>query len=326
MMQMTISEHFRRIKMKTTLVVMAAGIGSRYGQGIKQLEKVGPGGEMIIDYSVYDAKEAGFDKVVFIIRKDLEEDFREAIGNRMSTLIPVEYAFQEMDNLPEGFKVPEGRAKPWGTGQAVMSCKGIVNEPFCVINADDYYGKEGFKIVHDYMINRMNVESDGSGAGKFDMCMAGFVLKNTLSENGGVTRGVCKADENHMLTQVTETFDIQLQPDGEVTAVDEMKNPVHGISADDIVSMNLWGLPPKFIDEIAAGFTDFMKERGTELKSEYLLPSVINNSIVNGKGTVKVLESHDKWFGVTYHEDKEYVVNSIKKLIENGVYPKYLYV
>ena len=312
--------------MKTTLVIMAAGIGSRYGQGIKQLEKVGPGGEMIIDYSVYDAKEAGFDKVVFIIRKDLEADFREVIGNRMSTIIPVEYAFQEMDDIPEGFTVPEGRVKPWGTGQAVLSCKGIVNEPFCVINADDYYGKEGFRVVHDYMINHMNIGSDGADAGKYDMCMAGFELRNTLSENGGVTRGVCSADENHMLTKVVETFDIQMLQDGKVTAVDEFKNPVDGVKADDIVSMNLWGLPPKFIDEIETGFTDFLKTRGTELKSEYLLPSIINNSIQKANGTVKVLESHDKWFGVTYHEDKEYVVNSIRELIKNGVYPEHLYV
>lgn len=312
--------------MKTTLVIMAAGIGSRYGQGIKQLEKVGPGGEMIIDYSVYDAKEAGFDKVVFIIRKDLEADFREVIGDRMSTTIPVEYAFQEMNELPVGYTVPEGRVKPWGTGQAIISCKGIVNEPFCVINADDYYGKEGFKVVHDYMVSHMNIESDGAAAGKFDMCMAGFALKNTLSENGGVSRGVCSADENNMLTGVVETYDISMQKDGQITAVDEFKNPVKGITADDMVSMNMWGLPPKFIDEVEAGFTEFLKERGRELKSEYLLPTIINNSIQKGTGTVKVLESHDKWFGVTYHEDKEYVVNSIKELIKNGVYPEHLYV
>lgn len=312
--------------MKTTLVIMAAGIGSRYGQGIKQLEKIGPGGEMIIDYSAYDAKEAGFDRIVCIIRKELEKDFREVIGNRMNTMIPVEYAFQEMENLPDGFSVPEGRAKPWGTGQAVLSCKGIINEPFCVINADDYYGKEGFKVVHDYMVNHMNVESDGAGAGKYDMCMAGFQLKNTLSDNGGVTRGVCTVNDEHMLTQVVETLGIEMQKDGVVTAADESKNPVTGIRADDIVSMNLWGLPPKYLDEIEAGFTDFLKARGTELKSEYLLPSIINDSIHKGTGTVKVLESHDKWFGVTYHEDKEYVVNSIRKLIEDGVYPKNLYV
>ncbi len=312
--------------MKTTLVIMAAGIGSRYGQGIKQLEKVGPGGEMIIDYSVYDAKEAGFDKVVCIIRKDLEADFREVIGNRMSTIIPVEYAFQEMDNLPEGYTVPEGRNKPWGTGQAIIACKGIVNEPFCVINADDFYGKEGFKVVHDYMVSHMNTESDGAANGKFDMCMAGFQLKNTLSENGGVTRGVCKADKDRMLTEVVETFDIRKEADGTISAVDEEKKPVKGLTEDDIVSMNLWGLPAKFIDEMEKGFMEFLKARGTELKSEYLLPSIINDSVQNGTGTVKVLESHDKWFGVTYHEDKEYVVESIRKLIKDGVYPEHLYV
>lgn len=312
--------------MKTTLVIMAAGIGSRYGQGIKQLEKIGPGGEMIIDYSAYDAKEAGFDRVVCIIRKELEKDFREVIGNRMNTMIPVEYAFQEMEDLPEGFGVPEGRVKPWGTGQAVLSCRGIVNEPFCVINADDYYGKEGFRVVHDYMVNHMNVEGDGAGAGKYDMCMAGFQLKNTLSDNGGVTRGVCTVNDEHMLTRVVETFGIEMQKDGTVTAADESGNPVAGISADDIVSMNLWGFSPKYFDEIEAGFTEFLKARGSELKSEYLLPTIINDSVNKGNGTVKVLESHDKWFGVTYHEDKEYVVNSIRRLIESGVYPKNLYV
>ena len=311
--------------MKTTLVVMAAGIGSRYGVGIKQLEKVGPSGEMIIDYSVYDAKEAGFDKVVFIIRKDIEADFREAIGDRMSKSIKVEYAYQEMENLPEGFTVPEGRKKPWGTGQAVLSIKGIVNEPFCVINADDYYGKEGFKLVHDYMVNHMNTASDGGAGGRYDMCMAGFILKNTLSENGGVTRGVCTADADNNLTKVVETFDIELQPDGRVTAVDEFKAPVEGVKPDDIVSMNLWGLPAGFIKELEDGFVDFLKARGTELKAEYLLPSVINDSIQHGTGTVKVLESHDKWFGVTYHEDKDYVVSSIRKLIDSGVYPQNLY-
>jgi len=309
--------------MNTTLVVMAAGIGSRYGQGIKQLEKIGPSGEMIIDYSVYDAREAGFDKVVFIIRKDIEKDFREAIGDRMSKSIKVEYAFQEMDDLPEGFTVPEGRKKPWGTGQAVMSIKGLVNEPFCVINADDYYGKEGFKVVHDYMLNNMNTECNGADKGKFDMCMAGFVLRNTLSENGGVTRGVCQVKDGY-LTDVTETFEIQMDKDGKVSAVNESGEPVHA-EAEQLVSMNLWGLPPAFIDEIADGFTGFLKERGTELKSEYLLPSIINGAIKKGNGTVRVLESHDKWFGVTYHEDKEYVVNSMKKLIADGVYPQNLY-
>lgn len=311
--------------MDTTLLVMAAGIGSRYGQGIKQLEKIGPSGEMIIDYSVFDAKEAGFNKVVFVIRKDIEKDFREAIGDRMSKAIKVEYAFQEMSNLPNGFSVPEGRVKPWGTGQAVLSAKDLIHEPFCVINADDYYGKEGFKKVHDYMVNQMNANSDGAANGKYDMCMAGFILKNTLSENGGVTRGVCTVDGNSNLTNVTETFEIEMQKDGSITAVNEDGSPAHA-TADQLVSMNLWGLPPKFMDEIEKEFTGFLKERGTELKSEYLLPTIINNSIEKGNGTVKVLESKDKWFGVTYHEDKEYVVGSIRKLVESGVYPKNLYV
>lgn len=305
--------------MDTTLVVLAAGIGSRYGQGIKQLEKVGPSGELIIDYSIYDAMQAGFNKVVFIIRKDIEADFREIIGDRMSTKIKVEYAYQAIDDLPEGYSVPEGRVKPWGTGHAVLSCKGMLNEPFCVINADDFYGKEGFKAVHDYMVNDMDVNSD-----KLDMCMAGFILKNTLSENGGVARGICKVDGNMVLTDVTETFEIYENPDGTMHAVDEFKNPA-AVSKDQYVSMNLWGLPPKFMDVLEKGFPEFMAERGTEIKSEYLLPSIVNKCIQDGSGAVKVLPSHDKWFGVTYHEDKEYVVNSIKKLVADGVYPSNLY-
>lgn len=316
---MTISDNSKGENMDTTLVVLAAGIGSRYGQGIKQLEKVGPSGELIIDYSIYDAMQAGFNKVVFIIRKDIEKDFREIIGDRMSTKVKVEYAYQAIDNLPEGYSVPEGRVKPWGTGHAVLSCKGMLNEPFCVINADDFYGKEGFKAVHDYMVNEMDLNSD-----KLDMCMAGFILKNTLSENGGVARGICQVDENMILTDVTETFDIYENADGTMHAEDEFKNPA-SVTKDQYCSMNLWGLPPKFVDVLDKGFPEFMKERGTEIKSEYLLPTIVNNCIKDGSGTVKVLPSHDKWFGVTYHEDKEYVVNSIKKLVADGVYPSNLY-
>ena len=299
-------------------MVMAAGIGSRFGGGIKQLAPVGPCGEIIMDYSIYDAKEAGFNKVVFIIRHDLEKDFKEIIGDRIKKYIDVDYAFQELDDLPEGFTCPKDRTKPWGTGQALLSVKGLVNEPFIVINADDYYGKEGFKVVYDYMKNHMKENGD-----KLDLCMAGFVLKNTLSDNGGVTRGVCKADADNKLVDVTETFDIELK-DGVLSAVDENKQK-RDVDLNDIVSMNMWGLTPKFLDILEEGFPKFLKSMTNELKSEYLLPSVIDEAIKSGKASVEVLKSHDKWFGVTYKEDKELVVNSIRALVDKGVYPEKIF-
>lgn len=304
--------------MDATLVVMAAGIGSRFGGGIKQLAPVGPCGEIIMDYSIYDAKEAGFNKVVFIIRHDLEKDFKEIIGDRIKKYIDVDYAFQELDDLPEGFTCPKDRTKPWGTGQALLSVRGLVNEPFIVINADDYYGKEGFKVVYDYMRNHMKENGE-----KLDLCMAGFVLKNTLSDNGGVTRGVCKADADNKLVDVTETFDIELK-DGVLSAVDENKQK-RDVDLNDIVSMNMWGLTPKFLDILEEGFPKFLKSMTNELKSEYLLPSVIDEAIKSGKASVEVLKSHDKWFGVTYKEDKELVVNSIRALVDKGVYPEKIF-
>ena len=304
--------------MDATLVVMAAGIGSRFGGGIKQLAPVGPGGEIIMDYSIYDAKEAGFNKVVFIIRHDLEKDFKEIIGDRIKKYIDVDYAFQELDDLPKGFTCPKDRTKPWGTGQALLSVKGLVNEPFIVINADDYYGKEGFKVVYDYMKNHMKENGE-----KLDLCMAGFVLKNTLSDNGGVTRGVCKADADNKLVDVTETFDIELK-DGVLSAVDENKQK-RDVDLNDIVSMNMWGLTPKFLDILEEGFPKFLKSMTNELKSEYLLPSVIDEAIKSGKASVEVLKSHDKWFGVTYKEDKKLVVNSIRALVDKGVYPEKIF-
>ena len=304
--------------MDATLVVMAAGIGSRFGGGIKQLAPVGPGGEIIMDYSIYDAKEAGFNKVVFIIRHDLEKDFKEIIGDRIKKYIDVDYAFQELEDLPEGFTCPKDRTKPWGTGQALLSVKGLVNEPFIVINADDYYGKEGFKVVYDYMKNHMKENGE-----KLDLCMAGFVLKNTLSDNGGVTRGVCKADADNKLVDVTETFDIELK-DGVLSAVDENKQK-RDVDLNDIVSMNMWGLTPKFLDILEEGFPKFLQSMTNELKSEYLLPSVIDEAIKSGKASVEVLKSHDKWFGVTYKEDKELVVNSIRALVDKGVYPEKIF-
>lgn len=298
----------------TALVIMAAGIGSRFGGGIKQLAPIGPNGEIIMDYSIHDALEAGFNKIVFIIRKDLEKDFKEIIGNRIEKLTKVEYAYQELDKLPEGFSVPEGRTKPWGTGHAVLMIKGLVKEPFVVINADDYYGKEAFRRIHDYMIQNMDEDRP-----VYDMCMAGFVLSNTLSENGTVTRGACEVDGQGNLVQVRETFGIQMLDDG-LHAEDEKGNPVT-VRADQLVSMNMWGIPPAFLDELEKQFPEFLANIPEgNLKAEYLLPQVIDALVQEKRATVKVLDTQDKWFGVTYHEDKEAVVAAIRRLISEGVY------
>lgn len=298
----------------TALVIMAAGIGSRFGGGIKQLEPVGPNGEIIMDYSIHDALEAGFNKIIFIIRKDLEKDFKEIIGQRIEKIAPVEYVFQELDDLPEGYVKPEGRTKPWGTGQAVLCIKGVVKDPFLVINADDYYGKEGFKKIHQYLAEEMKEDSD-----VYDICMGGFILSNTLSENGGVTRGVCVLNEDGTLKDVTETYNIEMKGNG-LFATDVDGNPVL-ISPSQHVSMNMWGLPPKFLDELEDGFKKFLdNQKDGDLKSEYLLPSIIDGMVKTGRAKVAVLETLDKWFGVTYKEDKEAVVKAIKKLIADGVY------
>ena len=304
--------------MKTTLIIMAAGIGSRFGTGIKQLAKMSDNGEIIMDYSIHDAKEAGFNKVVFIIRKDIFKEFEEIIGNRIKEQINVEYVFQELDDLPEGFEVPEGRTKPWGTGQAVLCCKGVVNEPFAVINADDYYGKEAFKKVHDYLV------SEGTTDKEYDMCMAGFILKNTLSDNGAVTRGVCVVDENEYLAEVVETGGLMMTPEGTIAHEDNGSDMV--ITPDQHVSMNMWGFTPNFLNELESGFTAFLSEIPEgEVKREYLLPTIVDKLIKSGKASVKVLETQDKWFGVTYKEDKESVVTAFKKLIADGVYPANLW-
>lgn len=302
------------------LVVMAAGIGSRFGGGIKQLEPMGPNGEIIMDYSIHDAKEAGFNKVVFIIRKDLEKDFKEVIGNRIEKVIDVEYAFQEMDALPEGFSVPEGRKKPWGTGQAILSCKGIVKEPFVVINADDYYGKIGFQKIYQYLTEAKSKEENGI----YDMCMAGFVLGNTLSENGTVTRGICQAGEDGCLATVVETGGLMLNEEGKV--VHEDNGSDMEVTVDSLVSMNMWGFTPDFIDELEKGFTEFLKSVPEgDVKKEYLLPAVVDQLIQAGEAKVKILPTEDKWFGVTYKEDKEAVVAAFKDLIAKGVYKEDLW-
>ena len=303
---------------KTSLVIMAAGIGSRFGKGIKQLEPVGPGGEIIMDYSVHDALEAGFDKVVFIIRKDLEKDFREIIGRRVEQKTEVAYVFQELDDLPAGFVKPEGRTKPWGTGQAILCCKGVVNEPFAVINADDYYGKEPFVKLHEYLTAEHPVK-DGVQA----ICMAGFRLGNTLSDNGGVTRGVCVMDGQNRLTGIRETSNIVRTQEGAAVAGEDGLKP---LDADSRVSMNMWGLQPEFIDLLEKGFVEFLEKlEPGDLKKEYLLPIFIDGLLQDGKAEVQVLNTAENWFGVTYQEDKETVVQAIRRLIEAGVYSTDLY-
>lgn len=301
----------------TTLVIMAAGLGSRFGSGIKQLEPFGPNGEIIMDYSIHDALEAGFNKIVFIIRRSLEKDFKEIIGNRIEKIADVAYAYQELDDLPEGFAVPEGRTKPWGTGQAILCCKDIVTSPFIVINADDYYGKEAFVKLHDYLIHAEPLPD------RLNFCMAGFILGNTLSDNGAVTRGICHVNnENHLLA-VKETHDIYKVngsagiPDGNggFTLIDPESN----------VSMNMWGFTPDIFPILEKGFADFLADSGNELKCEYLIPTVVDTLIKNGIAQVTMLETKDKWFGVTYREDKENVVNSFRALIAAGVYPEKLF-
>ena len=302
--------------MKTALVIMAAGIGSRFGGGIKQLEPVGPSGEIIMDYSIHDAIEAGFDRIVFIIRKDIEADFREVIGERIEAVcakrgVSVGYAFQSLTDVPAGVTVPEGRTKPWGTGQAVLCAREQVDCPFAVINADDYYGKEAFVKLHDFLCNN-------HAAGNY--CMAGFILKNTLSENGGVTRGLCHVDEAGYLTNVTETKNIIKTADGAA---------VNGetVDADSYVSMNMWGLGPEFMDTLQAGFEEFFQTaaQADPMKAEYLLPIYIGQLLQRKKVTVRVLETRDRWFGVTYREDKPAVVESFRQLIASGVYREDLF-
>ena len=290
--------------MKTALVIMAAGMGSRFGGGIKQLEPVGPNGEIIMDYSIHDAIEAGFNKVVFIIRKDIKDAFHDAIGKRIEGIcnelnIEFAYAYQELDDLPKGIEKPAKRSKPWGTGQAVLVCKDIIKEPFVVINADDYYGKEAFVKVHDYLVNCGNT--------KYQYCMAGFILDNTLSDNGTVTRGVCQVDETSGIAR--DTDGIVKDENGS-----EIPEGTH-------VSMNMWGVTPEFLDVLDKGFAEFLAnvEPGN-IKAEYLLPTIIGDMLANGEVTVKVLETQDKWFGVTYQEDRQTVVDAFAQLIADGVY------
>lgn len=302
---------------RATLVIMAAGIGSRFGGGIKQLAPVGPNGEIIMDYSIYDAMEAGFDKVVFVIRKDLEKDFKEVIGNRIEKRVEVAYAYQEVSDIPEKYREKfTERSKPWGTGQAILCCKDVVDSPFLVINADDYYGKNAFKEAYSYLTSMEDT-------GKMQICMVSFVLKNTLSDNGGVTRGICEVDETGMLAGIKETHNIEKDED---RAVIKTEDGFTELDPDSPVSMNMWGLTPEFMNILDSGFDRFLNETSREdLKAEYLLPTIIGDLLQEGKLGVRVLKSHDQWFGVTYKEDRESVTDALGKLIADGVYPSVLY-
>ena len=301
----------------TTLVIMAAGIGSRFGKGIKQLEPVGPSGEIIMDYSIYDAIEAGFNKVVFIIRKDLEADFKEIIGNRIEKIIKVEYVFQETDKLPDGFTKPEDRTKPWGTGHAIWCCKDVLDGPFAVINADDYYGKDPYVKIYNYL---QNIDADSA---KMDICMAGFLLKNTLSDTGGVTRGICRVDNAGQLVGIDETGGIVKTAEGAAIEADGQTTPV---DADSLVSMNMWGLTPAFMTELETGFAKFLSDNASNLeKTEYLLPTIVDKMIKADEATVAVLKTDATWFGVTYQEDAPAVKAAIQELVAQGVYSEKLF-
>ena len=299
--------------MKTTLIIMAAGIGSRFGTGIKQLAKMAPNGEIIMDFSIYDAKEAGFTKVVFVIRRAIEKEFKEVIGNRLSKVMPVEYVYQELEDLPEGYLLPEGRVKPWGTGQAILACKNVVKEPFVIINADDYYGKEAFIKLHDFLI------SENENKEKMNLAMAGFSLKNTLSENGTVTRGVCVADANGYLEKVIETTGIQIV-DGKIQC--DNAEVSKWITSDTMVSMNMWAGYPDFLQYIDEGFSGFLdKLNDNPQKKEYLLPNIVAELLEKRAASVKVLGTSDRWIGITYKEDIEPAQKGFSLMIEKGLYP-----
>ncbi len=300
--------------MKPTLFVLAAGMGSRYG-GLKQLDGLGPNGETIMDYSIYDAIQAGFGKVVFVIRRVFEQDFREKIVSKYEGRIPVELVFQDLDNLPAGFKVPEGREKPWGTNHAVLMGKDAIKEPFAVINADDYYGSESFKVLADYLTSIEGTE------GKY--AMVGYRVCNTLSEGGTVARGVCETNDEGYLTKVTERTKILREEDGVIRFIEE--DGKTALAENTPVSMNMWALTPDYFRHSEEYFIEFLKEHGQELKSEFFIPLMVDVLINSGKATCKVLDTPSKWFGVTYATDRPAVVAKFKELHEQGLYPNKLF-
>ena len=304
---------------KPVLVVMAAGMGSRYG-GLKQIDPVGNHGQLIIDYSIYDAKRAGFETVVFVIKHEIEDAFKAAIGDRLSKVINVKYAYQEKEDLPEGYSVPEGRVKPWGTAHAILAARKVVDGPFAVVNADDYYGTDGFKSIYDYLSTHPDT------AEQYEFAMVGYQLRSTITEHGSVARGVCEEDENNFLTRVTERTCIE--KDGDNARFTEDGGATWtSLPGETIVSLNLWGLTRSFIDEAEHRFAAFLDKAIAEnpLKGEYFLPSVISELIGEGKARAKVLRSADKWYGVTYQEDKPVVVAAIAEKTAAGIYPDNLW-
>lgn len=303
---------------KPVLVIMAAGMGSRYG-GLKQIDPVDDQGHIIIDFSMYDAKRAGFEKVIFVIKKENEADFKEAVGNRIEQYLDVSYVYQDINNLPEGYSVPEGRVKPWGTAHAVLSSINEVDGPFAVINADDYYGVEAFQLIYDYLSTHADDE-------KYRYTMVGYQLKNTVTDNGHVARGVCEMNAQGQLVEINERTQIE-KHNGGIAYTEDGGETWTELAEDTIVSMNMWGFTRSILDEIKDGFPAFL-ENGlatNPLKCEYFLPSVVSDLLGEDKATVTVLTSKDKWYGVTYKEDKPVVVEAMKKMMEIGVYPKHLW-
>jgi UTP-glucose-1-phosphate uridylyltransferase len=296
---------------KPTLLILAAGMGSRYG-GLKQIDPVGPAGETIIDYSIYDALRAGFGKLVFVIRKDIEQQFKEIIGARFEKRVKVEYVFQELDKLPKEFSLPAGRAKPWGTTHAILMAEDVLKEPFAAINADDFYGQQAYKLLATHLTS-----------GTPDYAMVGFILKNTLSDFGSVARGVSRTDANDYLTSVVEMM--KIERDGSAARNTDADGKITKLTGEEAVSMNFWGFTPALFPQLRVKFTEFMKKSGGELKSECYIPSTVNDLVIAGQAKVKVLRTNDSWFGVTYREDRPMVVESIRKLIARGDYPEKLW-
>lgn len=319
--------------MRTNLVIMAAGIGSRFGQGIKQLEVMnehddGSKGEIIIDYSIYDAVEAGFDKIVFIIRKEIEDEFKEVIGDRIEESlkdkgVEVAYAFQELDKLPAGFTIPEGRVKPWGTGHAVLCAKDEIDAPFVIINADDYYGKGAFVKLHDFLVESYEKDQKSDN---FTLAMAGFILKNTISENGTVTRGVCVLDEDGKVKEVIETSGIKRSDDDKNKIICDDPEVSKWISPDSKVSMNMWACYPEFLDYLEEDFIRFLQDNSKdELKKEHLLPIIVDGLLKQGRVDLTAIETKDKWIGITYKEDADLARAEFKTMLDQGKYPDKLW-
>jgi len=301
--------------MKPTLVVLAAGIGSRYGS-LKQMDSFGPAGETIIEFSVYDALLSGFERIVFVISRAMEKDFSESFVKRFPAHVAIDYVIQEMEDLPEGFHVPEGRAKPWGTAHAVMAARHVVKEPFAIINGDDFYGRTSFQLVSDFLSQ--------VGANENHFCMAGYSIRQTLSEHGTVSRGLCEVDENLFVTSIIERTKIGFTPSKEIAYQDETGQQVL-VEGDPFVSMNIFGFTPAFFHWLQEYFVIFLRETGPDLKSEYFLPYILNKLIKEKKVTLKVLPTPEKWFGVTYKEDKPFVTQMLKELTSRGVYPSPLW-